>query len=82
MNILTYLWKRLTNESAPFFKIIRNICIAVAFIAGVIDGLHAAEITFLPDNYVALAAKIWQIAVAVGIVSQMTVKNNDVLTEK
>lgn len=79
MNILSYLWKRLTNETSPFFKVLRNVCITVALLAGVIDGLHAADIDILPANYIALAAKIWQIALAVGIVSQLTVKDNDVL---
>lgn len=79
MNILTYLWNRLTNETSPFFKVLRNICIAVALIAGVVDGLHAADIDIVPENYIVLAAKIWQIALAIGIVSQLTVKDNDVL---
>lgn len=63
--------KRLREETPAFFKVLRNIAIGAVTISGVILALPLA----IPAGLIAVATYVTVIGSAIGITSQLTVKD-------
>lgn len=67
--------KRFKSETPAFFKVLRNIAIGAVTVSGVILTLPAVGVLAIPAGVIAIATYVTAIGSAVGITSQLTVKD-------
>lgn len=67
--------KRLKGETPSFFKVLRNIAIGAVTVSGVILALPVVGAVAIPAGVIAVATYVTAIGSAVGITSQLTVKD-------